>query len=161
MWLCYAGGDSHLDQLSPSLLGRGQGSALSRCACAQCIADSAAPRPRGVMAPSHRGFNQRVRRFLQESGRVLEAAGCAQGCRTGSTCSSSVGLPGRQFLLLRGSSSNAHTSQWGTRGFFWAALLQPACEDAASDLSSPVHSVWIRRDPVLQSIPFFAPQLLS
>ena len=119
VWLRYAGCDSHLDQLSPSLLGRGQGSALSSylrlvCACAPCIADPAAPTPCSVPALNHHGFNPGARTCLQESGRILEAAGCVQGGWWGSARCSSVGLPGGQFLLLRSFSSNAQTSQRDT-----------------------------------------------
>lgn len=86
------GGDSHLDQLSPSLLGRGQGSALSGSprsvgVRAQRIADPA--------ALNRHGFNPGARRCLQESGRILEAAGCVQGGWEGDSARcSSVVLPG-------------------------------------------------------------------
>lgn len=138
--------DSHLDQLSPSLLGREQGSALSRylrlvCACAQCIADPAAPRSCGVTVLNHHGFNPGSRRCLQESGRILEAAGRAQGGWWGSAGCSSVVLPGGQFVLLRSSSSKVQTSPRIREAPCWAVPLQPACEDAGSGVSSPIHGL--------------------
>ena len=127
VWLCNAGGDSHPDQLFPSLPWRGQGSALSGylclvSACAQCTADPAAPRPCGVTALNHHGFNPGAKRCLGESVRILEAAGCTQGGWRGSAGCSSGQLRGEQFLLLR---SKVETSQWDKRGSL------PGCAAAA------------------------------
>lgn len=129
VWLHYTGRDSQLDRLSASLLGRGQVSVLRRsvcsaCTCAQCVADPAAPRPCSVTALNHHDLDMGARRCLQEIGRIWEQ-----------------NQPWGQFLLLRSFSSKTQASQWDTWRSSWAVLLQPACEDAGSGLSSPIHGL--------------------